>query len=85
MFLIGRASGLIARPRPPRGVLSVRAVRTAPASGGSGVVNRSALEGGGGGRDGQALGRPGGGWCGVKYGETEAEGCSIGIKSDTQV
>ena len=76
--MIGRLSGLIARPRSPRGALSAHVVRTAPASGAD-VVNQSALEGG--------EGRPsivtgGGGWCAVNYGETEAEGCLIGIKSD---
>ena len=35
-FLIGRASGLLARPRPPLGALSARVVRTAPAPEGRG-------------------------------------------------
>ena len=67
-MFFGRVSGLLARPRPPRGALSARVVSTAPASDGRErrESNRSALEGGEEGRDGRALG--------LKYGETEAEG-----------
>ena len=45
-FLIGCASGLLARPRPPLGALSACVVTTAPAPGGADMVNQSALEGG---------------------------------------
>ena len=77
-------SDLIARPRPPRGALSARVVSTARRQlpTGADVVNRSALEGGEG-KGWPSIGAAGGGWCAVKYGETEAEGCLIGIKSDT--
>ena len=68
MLLIGRVSGVVARPRPPCGALSARVVSTA-----QDVVNQSALEcrEGGGWR---ALGRQvdDGVQCAAKYGETEA-------------
>ena len=59
-LLIARVSGLIARPRPPRGALSACVVSTVPASTGTDGVNQSAALGGGEGEgDGRAVG---GGW-----------------------
>ena len=57
MFLIGRVSGLIARPHPSRGALSARAVNTAPASDGRGRRESVCTGRRGGERDGRALGR----------------------------
>ena len=47
-------------------------------------MSRSALEGGEG-KGSPSIGAAGGGWCAVKYGETEAEGRLIGIKSDALI
>ena len=44
-LLIGRVSGLLAKPRPPRSALSASVVSTAPAPDGHGdIMNQSALE-----------------------------------------
>ena len=86
MFLIGPVSGLIARPRPPRGALSARFVSTAPASEGCGRRESVCMESREGGGEGKSSIRAAGrGWWAVKYGETEAEGWLIGVKSDTLI
>ena len=56
-LLIGRVSGLIARPRPSCGALSARVVSTAPASDGRGRRESVCTERRGGERGGRALWR----------------------------
>ena len=74
-LLIGHVSGLIARPRPPRGALSARVVSTAPASSRHGRRESVCTGRRGGGTGWPSIGAAGGGWCAFKYGETEAEDC----------
>ena len=73
-LLVGRISGLIARPRPPHGVLNARVV-TAPAVGGRGRGRRKSFctESRGGGGGSRVMGRRvEAGEYAVKHGETEA-------------
>ena len=86
MLLIGRVSGLVARPRPPRGALSARVVSMAPASDGRGR-RETVCTGrrGGRGKGWPSIGAAGGDWCAVKYWEIVAEGCLIGMESDTLI
>ena len=83
MFLIGRVWGLIAMPRPPRVRMLEPSVRCQLPKGAD-IVNQSALEGGEG-EGWPSSGAACGDRCAVKYGETEAGGCLIGIKSDTLI
>ena len=85
MFLIGRVSGLIAWCPQPRGAPSVRVVSTAPASDRRGRRESVCTGMWGLGKGWPSIGAAGGGWCAIKYGETEADGCLIGIKSDTPI
>ena len=83
MALIGRVSGVVARPRPPRGALSARVVSTASAPDGAGRRESVCAGRRGGGGGGRAVGRQV--EADVQSSTAGDRSCLICIKSDSMI